>query len=110
MCGQDTIPNAGGQFPRERLDAALDRVEAHVVGLIHEVVLETVHCAGLMRLGGQVAVNGSADVPPRGFVGYGLQKLRKRLTRKRALVILPPVRIVIIGRADQSSGTALECL
>ena len=94
----------------EPFDAAVDGVELHVVGLVHQVVLEAIHRVGLVGLRGQIAVDGHFDVATGDGVLDLFEEVAEGLASKWIGVVFAPVGLVVLGRRDQRARPGNEAL
>ena len=61
--------NSGSEFLREPFVAALNAVQVHVGGVVHQVILQTIRHTGSSGFGSQIAVDQVLDVAPRVRLG-----------------------------------------
>lgn len=94
--------------------AAVDAVEPHVIGVIHEVVLEAVVGSCLVRFRGEVAVDECGDELAEGRCADGLdpgvEACRRRVWTSAFCSPFRIIRLIEFPRCHVCGGVSVEAL
>ena len=84
----------------DALQSTLDRVKPHVGWIVHEPVLQTVGRAGLVGLGGDIAMGDNLNEPPRDRVRDVQELVRIGAAGQRTTVGGVGRVVIVVGRTE----------